>query len=197
MPLQSFVTLAIFLFTCEVCAAAPEIELHQLRVTGFASYRCYAGYDGKRVTDERTKEICDNKTTKATLVDEVRSIEIKDEPDPDNAHSLGGGWLQTYDFKGRKFTIAISLFKEFGPDQYRLRIVAHDDEPQSRSTAVFVEASSLAELKPISIDYRSAGKKEEISFWVIVRHAHAEGVDAGTREGREQPKSTHGADVRK
>ena len=180
MRLSPILAAVFLIWVSQAFAAAPEREVHRLRVSGTVSYRCYGGYDAKqRPTDERTGAPCDNQTTKATLIDEVKSIELKDEPDPENVHSLEGSWLQTFDFKGRKFTIALSLFKDFGPEHYRLRVVARDDEPQARATAVFVETRRLAELNPVTVEFSSAGKKEEISFVVTVRHAGAAGMDGG------------------
>lgn len=169
----------VVLLGAQVAPAVPAAETHHLRVTAWVSYRCFGGIDGKRRTDERTKAACDNQTTKATLMDEVKAIDLKDEPDPEDSPSLAGSWLQTFKFKGRTFTVAVSLFKDFLPTRYRLRIVAQDDEPQPRSTAVFVETPTMPELNPVSVDYGSVGKKEEIRLWVTVQTATSTAADAG------------------
>jgi len=139
-------------------------ETHSFHVLGRATYRCYAGYSGKKAVDELTKQPCDNKTYESVVVDKVVSIEIKDEPDPDSSPQLEGSWLEKFAFKGRQFVIAISLFKEPALPQYRVRVVADDNQPGPRSTAVFTEMKTLTEMNPLSVEINSVGKKEEIYF---------------------------------
>lgn len=156
-----------FIF-CSAWAITPS-ESHQFYILGKVKYRCYAGYNGKKVSDNLTKRPCDNKVYESVLIDKVVSIDIKDEPDPENSKEMAGSWGEKFDFKGRKFEIVLSLFKEPSPSLYRLRLVAEDNEAISRKTAVFSEMKSPKEMNPLSIDYRSAGRKEEISFWVEIK----------------------------
>lgn len=146
-------------------------EVHKLSILGHVSYRCYAGYDGKKVFDERTNASCDSKTYKSKLIDKTISIDIVDEPDPEDSKNLSGAWSEKFDFKGRKFVVAIGLFKIAKSNSYRLRFVGEDDEPTPRKTAMFADMKSVREMSPLSIDYYSVGKKEEISFWVTVEPA--------------------------
>lgn len=149
--------------------AVTPSEIHQFHILGKVKYRCYAGYDGKKVVDEVTKQPCDNKDYNSVLIDKIVSIEINDGPDPEDSKELSGGWGEKFDFKGRKFDIAMTLFKESTPPRYRIRLVAEDNEATSRKSAVFTEMKSLKDMNPLSIDYSSAGKKEEIGFWVEVK----------------------------
>ncbi len=160
------ITVALFVISVEsgVEADATQAEVHEFHVRGVVSYRCYVGYDGKRVFDEKTKEPCDNKDYKKVIVDKVVSLRIEDEPDPENSKELAGGWDEKIEFRKRKFTIAIGLFKNSGSRPYRIRVVAVDDEPVSRQTAVFSEIKSISEMNPVELEYSSVGKKEEIMF---------------------------------
>ena len=145
-------------------SAATAPETHKLRVHGHVSYRCYAGYEGKLVTDERSGEACDSKTSNKVVIDKVVTLAIVDEPDPDNSPDLAGSWSETAIFKGRKFTAAITLFKTKGALPYSLSLVATDDEPQPRQTRTTAHMRSLSALNPLTVSYSSMGKKEEITF---------------------------------
>jgi len=168
MKTGKFFLLVVLLFTGFV-HAMPLAEKHQFHMLGQVKYRCYAGYSGKKVFDSRTKKVCDNKTYENTVVDKVVAIDIKDEPDPEDSKELAGDWQGNFDFKGRKFIIATSLFKDATTSKYRVRLVAEDDEPTPRKTAVFTEVKNLKDMNPLTIEYSSAGTKEEISFWVEVK----------------------------
>jgi hypothetical protein len=161
-------------FSCvsqDACSAPAAPETHKLRVHGQVSYRCYAGYDGKKVLDERSGEACDNKTTNKVLFDKVVTIRIVDEPDPENARDLAGSWSEEVAFKGRKFTAAFSLFKTKGAAPYSLSAVATDDEPQPRQTRVTAHMRTVSALNPLTLSYSSMGKKEEITFDLKVEAA--------------------------
>lgn len=163
----------ILISTGNVWAKSPSTptpsETHEFHISAKASYRCYAGYDGKKVTDERTKEICDNKTYNSTIVDKVIAIKIVDESDPEDSKDLAGSWSEEFKVKGRKFVIAVSLFKENSQNPYRIRILAKDDEPSARETVVFSELKTVPEMNSLSIEYTSMGKKEEITYWTDIQ----------------------------
>ena len=161
LPVLAFVLMAGAALPSE--AAAPS-ETHKLRVHGHVSYRCYAGYDGKKVTDERSGEVCDNKTTNKVLIDKVVSLTISDEPDPENSPELAGSWSEDVSFKGRKFTASISMFKIKGALPYSLAVVAADDEPRPRQTRTTAHMRTVSALNPITVSYSSMGRKEEITF---------------------------------
>lgn len=161
----------VLVFSVNQAWAVTASETHQFHILGKVKYRCYAGYDGKKQTDELTKKPCDNKTYEGTVIDKVVTIVIKDDPDPEDSKELAGDWNGKFDFKGRQFEIAITLFKTPDPAMYRLRLVADDNEPTSRQTAVFSEMKNMKEMNPLSIEDSSVGKKEEINFWVEVKPA--------------------------
>jgi hypothetical protein len=167
-------TLALALviaFTSNVACAASKPELHKLRVHGQASYRCYAGYNGKKVNDERTGEACDNKTSSKVLIDKVVAITITDEPDPENSPELAGHWQEDVALKGRKFSALVTIFKAKGAAPYTVTVTAHDDEPVARTTRTSTSMRTLREMNPVAVSYTSAGKKEEISFDLKVEPA--------------------------
>jgi hypothetical protein len=146
-------------------------ESHDFHVSGVVTYRCHAGYDGKKMVDERTKQPCNNETYTSRVIDKTVSIIITDEPDPENSNDLEGSWSETFEFKGRKFVVAISLFKNSSNKPYRIRIVANDDQPSPRNTAMFAEMKTIGDMNSIFVDYFSVGKNEEIRFWVSVHPA--------------------------
>jgi hypothetical protein len=79
MPLiNSIVSIVFFL---SLCTAQAKSEIHAFHIVGKAQYRCFAGFDGKKLIDDRSGKPCDNKTDEATLIDKVISIEIKEEQD--------------------------------------------------------------------------------------------------------------------
>lgn len=168
-----FTSAIILISTLNVWAKSPSaarpLETHEFHISAKVQYRCYAGYDGKKVTDERTKEICDNKTYNSTIVDKIIAIKIVDEPDPTDSTVLEGGWSEEFKFKGRKFVVAVSLFKDSSAKPYRIRVVAKDDEPSTRETAVFSELRTVPEMNSLSIEYSSKGKKEEITYWTEIQ----------------------------
>lgn len=162
----SFLLAFIFVVQSHALSRSEKFNFH---VLGNVKYRCYAGYDGKKKFDDVTNQECDNKTYQSKVIDKVVTIDLIDEPDPEDSKEISGSWLEEIEYLGRKYTIAISLFKESPSSGYRLRLVADDNEKTSRKNAVFVEFKKMNEMNPISIDYSSAGKKEEISFWVTVK----------------------------
>jgi hypothetical protein len=153
--------------------AAPgaPAEMHKLHVHGAVSYRCYAGYSGKVVSDARSGERCDNQSTTKVLIDRVVTINLKDEPDPDNSPDLEGSWSEVVSFKGRKFTAAVSLFKSAGALPYTLTVIGHDDEPSPRQSTVRTQMRTPADMNPVLVEYGSRGKKEEIQFDLKVEAA--------------------------
>jgi hypothetical protein len=148
-------------------------ETHSFHVVGKVKYRCYAGHSGKKAVDELTKASCDNKDYQSTLIDKVVTVAIQDEPDPESSPELAGFWGGKFEFKGRQFEIGMTLFKDSVAPLYRLRLAADDNQPTSRRSATFTEMKTLKEMNPLAVVYSSAGKKEEISFWVEVRPAGA------------------------
>lgn len=167
-------TLALSLviaLTANLACAASKPEVHKLHVHGQASYRCYAGYDGKKVNDERTGEACDNKSTSKVLFDKVVTVTITDEPDPENSPDLAGHWQEDVNFKGRKFSAMVAIFKAGGATPYTVTVMAHDDEPLARTTRTSTSMRSVREMNPVAVSYSSAGKKEEISFDLKVEPA--------------------------
>jgi hypothetical protein len=158
----------IFIFGCDYAMATTPAEKHSFHVVGSVSYRCYTGYKGVTLTDDMTKNPCDNKTYKSTVIDKVISITIKDEPDPENSKDLEGSWIENFEYQGRKFEIAISLFKMSPTNIYRVRLVAVDNEPTPRQTAIYSEMKNVKKMNPLAVDYSSIGKKEEINFLVTI-----------------------------
>ena len=162
-------SLALFLLAAAPAPTPPET--HRFRIVGQVDYRCYAGTGAVKAVDSRTKAVCDNKELHQKLFDEVVALKIVNEPTPDAALDLEGSWLKTVPFKGRGFEIAISLFKSVpsrSPRPYRLRAVAHDDEPGTRSTAVYAEAETPGRLNVLTIEVTSAGQPEEITFNAVI-----------------------------
>ena len=148
---------------------ATTAETHRLHVKGEAQYRCYAGYDGKEVKDERTGEKCDNSTARKVLIEKVVSVTIRDEADPENSGELAGDWREEVAFKGRKFQIWLSLSKDGKPAVYKLRAGAGDDEPVTRMTSSTIAMNSMTAMNTLVVQTDSRGKKEEISFTATVR----------------------------
>lgn len=158
----------IFIFGCNYAIGVTPAEKHSFHVVGNISYRCYTGYDGVKLTDEITKNPCDNNTYKRTVIDKVISIAITDEPDPEDSKNLEGSWIEEFEYQGRKFIIAISLFKISPANMYRVRLVAEDNEPTPRQTAIYSEMKNVKKMNPLTVDYSSSGKKEEINFFVTI-----------------------------
>lgn len=171
MSIQAFAGVLVMILAAGRCHAAAAPETHKLRIHGQVSYRCYAGYDGKKVLDERSGEACDNKAINKVLFDKVVTITIVDEPDPEDSRELAGSWSEDVVFKGRKFTAAVSLFKAKGAAPYSLAAVAADDEPQPRQTRVTAHMRTVSALNPLTVSYSSMGKKEEITFDLKVEAA--------------------------
>jgi hypothetical protein len=159
--------------TFAATAPTPAPEVHQLHVRGSVKYRCYAGYDGKVVTDEMTKERCDNKDYNKVVIDKNITIKIAVEPSPDDSKDLAGSWNEKFEFKGRTFEIGLSLFKAAKPavKPYRLRIATSDNEPAPRRTAILADLRTPKELNSLTAELSSAGKKEEIEFNVTIEPA--------------------------
>ncbi len=165
-------SLVLFLTTTfSAGAETKKSETHSFKIFGTVKYRCYAGYSGKKLVDNVSKDPCDNKTSESVLVDKTVPIEMKVEPNPADSDELTGSWLERFEYKGRKFEIAVTLFKESTSPFYRLRLVAEDNEKTSRKSAVFIEMKSIKEMNPLSLSYDSAGKKEEVNFLVRVEPA--------------------------
>jgi hypothetical protein len=171
MSIQAFAGAFALMLAAGSCHAAAPPETHKLRVHGHVSYRCYAGYDGKKVLDDRSGEVCDNQTSNKVLIDKVITITIVDEPDPENSRDLAGSWSEDVAYKGRTFTATFSLFKVRGAVPYSLSAVATDDEPQSRQTRVTAHMRTVSALNPLTVSYSSMGKKEEITFDLKVEAA--------------------------
>jgi hypothetical protein len=170
MLAKTMIVSCLLLGASSLAWSAPD-ETHKLRIHGTVSYRCYAGYDGKAVADERSGEKCDNKTSRKIIIDKVVSIAIRDEPDPENSTDLEGSWSEEVQFKGRKFTAAVSLFKSKGKLPYTLSITAHDDEPAARRSTMRTHLRTMAEMNPVDVEYASRGKKEETEFDLKVEAA--------------------------
>lgn len=171
MNLQNLALVLVIALTSNLACAASKPEVHKLRVHGQASYRCYAGYDGKKVNDERTGEVCDNSETRKVLIDKVVAVTITDEPDPENSPDLAGHWQEDIAFKGRKFSALVAIFKAGGTSPYTVTVMAHDDEPRARTTRTSTTMRNLREMNPVAVSYGSVGKKEEISFDLKVEPA--------------------------
>lgn len=154
--------------------SAPS-ENHAFHIHGAVKYRCYAGYDGKKVTDARTGAVCDNKSYDKVVIDQTVMLALADEPDPEDVHELYGSWERTFDHKGHKFQVLLSVSKADpklkSPTPYRVSLYAADDEPLSRHTTVYTEMAVPTALNPLTVDESSAGTKEEISFTVTVTNA--------------------------
>lgn len=167
-----FRTTFFFLMLSAPAWAAPLVfETHVFQIKGEVQYRCYTGPGKPKARDSRTDTVCDNKTQKKVLFDEKVSLKIQDEPDPEMSKDLEGAWDRVIPYKGRNFEIALSLFKTHaGPKPiYRLRMVAVDDEPTTRKTAVYEEGETVKSLAPLTMDYVSVGQPEEITFTVTLK----------------------------
>jgi hypothetical protein len=146
---------------------SPASETYTFKIHGDVTYRCYGGYDSVKAVDSRTKVPCDNKTKKKALFDERVVVVIKVEPNPEDSKDLAGDTGKTVQFEGRKFTGGFSLFKQVdspSPAPYRLRLVACDDEPTSRQTAVYADAKQVKDFNKLTINYISIGQPEEIQY---------------------------------
>jgi hypothetical protein len=147
-------------------AAPPETHVFHIKVN--VTYRCYGGYDPKiKIYDTRTHVLCDNKDYPSTLFDKDVPIRIVNEPTPDNSPDLVGSTIQEFSFKGRKFTVGLTLFKAFpagGQPAYTLSMVAEDDETTTRHSTYIAHADSRGKFTPIEVEYRSAGQPEEIQM---------------------------------
>ena len=146
-------------------------EIYFFKVRGTVTYRCYGGYGTQKFFDSRTKAPCDNKTKSKILFDERVKIEIKVEPNPANSKDLGGDLQRNVQFEGRKFTAAVSLFKLVDVQSltpYRLRVVAIDDEPGRRQTAIYADVDQVKNLNALTVQYSSAGQPEEIEYQLLI-----------------------------
>lgn len=182
----------LFVLTVFGCAFCPALTLADTVVTpaetyifhvrSNISYRCYEGDGQVKAVDSRTHAVCDNKTINKTLIDENVSIKITDEPTPDDSKNLAGDWIREVNFKGRKFTVALTLFKTVPADggyPYRLRAVAEDDEPTTRHNAVFIDSDAVARFSPLYLDYVSSGQPEEITLSTFVAPVAAISPNSG------------------
>ena len=168
------VTLAAYLAVSPAMAAAPP-ETHVFHVRVDVGYRCYGGYDpAKKVYDSRTHVPCDNERVDRTLVDRDVAIRIANEPTPDGSPTLVGDAIEQVDYKGRKFTVGLTLWKEFpgsGRPAYRLRLVGRDDEPGTRQTSYTAHGDASGRFTSVEIDCNSVGQPEEIVMKVRVEEA--------------------------
>jgi hypothetical protein len=152
--------------------AAPET--HSFKVHAEVQYRCYGGTGAQKASDTRTHVVCDDQTERKVLVDEVIRIQIRNEPNPDDAKDLEGSWGRTFEYKGRKLQIAVDLFKTVpakGPRPYELRLVADDDEPGTRMSSTLAQAEKTSAFNKLTIDYSSRGQPEEITYRVSIEPA--------------------------
>lgn len=163
-------------FASAVCAQKPASppETQSFQIKGEVHYRCFGGNPPKS-RDSRTQVACDNKDHHKVLFNERVSVQIKQEPTPDNNPSLAGGLTRTATYQGRTFTMGMSLFKDLEPGQpavYRLRTVAQDDEPRNpRQSEWMSRASAVKSLNPLTVKYLSVGQPEEIVFSVSIAPA--------------------------
>jgi len=148
-------------------AAVPSPQTHSFKVTAVVSYRCYAGTAEQKARDSRTGVVCDSKTYQKTLLDKSVPITIRYEPNPDDDQELVGDWKDEQEFKGRKFSVSITLFKE-PKGGFRMRLSASDGEPLTRATEVFVNFSDPKALNAFSLVTDSRGQPEEIDYRVTV-----------------------------
>ena len=152
--------------------AAPETHAFQLKAE--VHYRCFGGYPPK-LKDSRTQVPCDNKTYSQVLFDERISLRIQQEPSPDNSPTLAGAISRTREFRGRHFSVTMSLFKDMNPGQpvvYRLYAEADDDEPaKRRETTLGLRATAVKHFNPLQISYDSRGQPEEIQYRVTIEPA--------------------------
>ena len=160
-------------FASAVCAQKPASppETHSFQIKGEVHYRCFGGNPPKS-RDTRTQVACDNKDQHKVLFNERVSVQIKQEPTPDNDPTLTGGLTRTATYQGRTFTMGMSLFKDLEPGKpavYRLRTVAQDDEPRNpRQSEWMSRASAVKSLNPLTVQYLSVGQPEEIVFSVSI-----------------------------
>ena len=152
--------------------AAPET--HAFRLKAEVHYRCYGGYPPK-LKDSRTQVLCDNKTYSQVLFDERIQLRIQQEPSPDQSPTLAGDISRTREFRGRLFSVTMSLFKVMDPGQpvvYRLYAEADDDEPaKHRATSLGLVATAVKQFNPLQISYESRGQPEEIQYRVTIEPA--------------------------
>jgi hypothetical protein len=161
--------LVVILLTGAVSAGEipQKSETYSFKVRGDVSYRCYGGYGAQKDVDSRTKVACDNSTKKETLVNEVVTVQIKAEPNPDDSKDMDGDWVKDVQFEGRKFTAFLSLFKAVdvpSKNPYQLTVDAHDDEPSHRTTSTFAVARQVKDLNALTVRYSSKEQPEEIEF---------------------------------
>jgi hypothetical protein len=161
--------------------ATPAPETHVFKVKSVVNYRCYGGYDPKKVVkDTTTGFTCDNKDYRKTLFEKDVSIKIKFEPNPDNEQFLAGHWTDQTEFMGRKFSVTILLLKEnlSGTPTYRARFVVDDSDPTARLTTVSLKGASPGQLSPIALEHISKGTPQEITYLVEITPALAPGTSS-------------------
>lgn len=149
--------------TLSIASPTPS-EIHEFRVRGDVSYRCYAGFSGKPPVSAK----CDNKDHKKTVLEKVLAIKIIDEPDPEDSKELVGAVSEEFEFKGQKFVIAVSLFKGTGVEPYRVRMVADRAGLKPESHVVFATLKSPRDLNKLSLEYFSNGDKETVHLWATI-----------------------------
>lgn len=154
--------------TFAIASPTPS-EIHEFRVRGDVSHRCYAGFSGRPAVSAK----CDNKNHKKTVFEKVLAIKIVDEPDPDDSNELAGSVSEEFEFKGQKFVFAVSLFKSTGAEPYRVRMVADRNGLKSESHAVFASLKSPRDLNKLALEYFSNGDKETVSLWATIEPATA------------------------
>lgn len=144
-------------------------ETHFFKVRANLNYRCYRGYDNKKIfKDSHTGRVCDNQEYRKTLIEKVVPIKIQVQATPDNDPTLAGRWSEKVEFKGRTFEATLSLFKrdkKSGP-QYRAQLTAQDDNPSSRQTVTLIDFFSPKQMNPVTLRVQSMGSPEEIALEV-------------------------------
>ncbi len=159
--------LAIPMAHC-MAAAGKVVETKKLRVFGEIHYRCYPKGGASDVVDERTGLACQNKSMSEVVVDKTVSFQLEVRSNPGGSLDADGVWSEQFEHMGRKYTLSVLISKSPSPVNYSLRIVAVDDEPVSRHTAVYAKAKRFSELNPLQVELSSVGKKEEVKFIALV-----------------------------
>ena len=161
---MNILCLLVIAFPAFALASATISETYEFQVRGTIFHRCYAGFPGKPPVSAK----CDNKDYKKTVLDKIIAIKMVDEPDPENSKSLAGGVIEKFEFKGQKFVVAISLFKDSGSEPYRVRMVADRDGLKSEGHAIFSDLKNPKDLNKLSIEYFSNGDRDTVKLWATI-----------------------------
>ncbi|HWU42444.1 MAG TPA: hypothetical protein VN132_03365 [Bdellovibrio sp.] len=165
LMLISFFGLHLSLASAASSSFHPEV--YEFKIKAMVNYRCYGGYGKDKPSDLATKEVCDNKDYKKILIDKIVTIKIVEEATPDGPNYVGD-WHEGYEFKGRKFELGLTLFKEIEKQKsyYTLRIAGGDKE-ENRMVSTRVTIKTPKELNPIYIDRSFIGEPEiTTNLWV-------------------------------